>query len=354
MSKNILEPILSLDPVYQGLIGLDFLIFLWFGIWSWPFFLLIVLPVSLKIYAVHSCGKTKSQRRIDGKVAIVTGANTGLGYETTKEFVRRGGKVIMACRSVEKAKTAADQIKKEIPDADLTIMKLDTSSLKSVREFAKKFLSEQTRLDILVNNAGASMEMIKTEDNLEVNMAANHFGPFLLTNLLLDLMRKTGKSRIIMVSSVLHNFVRGLDLENLNSEKDSTKSKFLYPRTKLANILFTRELDRRLRAAKINEVTINALHPGSVKTDITRNMGEEWFARIISKIREMFTKTPWEGAQTQIHLAVADEVEELSGLYWVDCKESCPSTTAQNVQLAKDLWEKSAQFVGLKPDETIV
>jgi len=232
-------------------------------------------------------------------------------------------------------------------------MKLDLSSMKSVRDFSKKFLDEQTRLDILVNNAGAAMEeKVLTEDKLETNMAANHFGPFLLTNLLLGVLRKTEKSRIVMVSSDMHHLARQMDMDNLNAEK-SFQTDMVYARTKLANILFTRELDRRFRQAGIKDLTVNAIHPGLVKTSFSRYSEEIWNRAIVTKLLSLFAKTVWEGAQTQIHVAVAEAVEELSGLYWADCVEKGISVTAQNVKLAKDLWEKSAQAVGLKPEETI-
>jgi NAD(P)-dependent dehydrogenase (short-subunit alcohol dehydrogenase family) len=288
---------------------------------------------------------------------IVTGANAGLGFETTKDLARRGGKIIMASRNIQKAQQAEIEIKKEVPSADLVIMKLDLSSMKSVREFVQKFKSEQNRLDILVNNAGVMPTQKEiTSENLEANFAANHFGPFLLTNLLLDLMRKTGNSRILIVASAVHALARSFDLDNLNAEKYFGRSIFVYAQTKLANILFMRELDRRLRASGIkpSEICVNALTPGYVKTGLDSNsIPPLWPLRILIKIRHLFAKTPWEGAQTQIHLAVAEEVEELTGLFWENCQERWISTLAQDVKLAKDLWTKSAAAVGLKPEETI-
>jgi NAD(P)-dependent dehydrogenase (short-subunit alcohol dehydrogenase family) len=348
-----LDTFISIDPVYKVLLALGTFITLFFGVFSCQFFFLIGLPILFKIYVIWSCGKTTSTTRLNGKVVIVTGANVGLGYETAKDLARRGGKVIMACRNLDKANKAAAEIKKNDPNADVVVMKLDTSSLKSVREFAKKFQSEYTRLDVLVNNAGAAtMEKVLTEDKLEENFAANHFGPFLLTNLLLGLMKKTGNARIVMVSGEIYKLLRELDLDNLNSEKSFSPFK-VYCRTKLANVLMTRELDRRFRANHITQVTINVLHPGVVRTEFGRHVNQAWYMNYPQRVLSLFRKTPFEGAQTQIHLSVADEVEELSGLYWMDCQEAGISKLAQNVVLAKDLWKKSVEAVGLKPGEGI-
>jgi NAD(P)-dependent dehydrogenase (short-subunit alcohol dehydrogenase family) len=351
--ERYLNKLKELDPVYKVLIGLTAFITLVFGIFSCTFFLLIGIPILFKIYVVWSCGMTKSTKRMDGKVVIVTGANVGIGYETAKDLAKRGAKVIMACRNMDKGKQAVAEIKKENANADVSVMKLDLSSMKSVREFARKFQSEQTRLDVLVNNAGGeTMEKVLTEDKLEANFAANHFGPFLLTNILMGLMKKTGNARIVMVSSEMHMLPQSFDLDNLNSEK-SFQPDFVYGRTKLANVLMTRELDRRFRANRIREITINACHPGVVKTSFLRHANEIWARSIWNKIIYLFAKNCFEGAQTQIHLSVADEVEELSGLYWSDCVEKRISKLAQDPKLAKALWEKSVQAVGLKPEESI-
>jgi len=313
---------------------------------------LIALAALVKLYFKLITGVCKSKRRIDGQVAIITGANSGIGYEAAKDLAKRGAKVIVACRSLEKAQEACEQIKRETGAEQVIPMVLDVSSMKSVREFCKEFKARESRLDILVNNAGvAGLRKNITEDGLESQIATNHFGPFLLTNILLETMIKTKKARIITVSSVAHTWTKTLDLENLNVEK-YWEPKLLYARTKLCNILFTKELTRRLAAAGQDGIVANAVNPGGVKTAIFRH-SRGWFKYIIM-VSQLTFKTPWEGAQPTIDLAVNEKLEGISGKYWENCKMSNPSPLAQDEKLAKDLWEKSATCVKLAANENFL
>ncbi|CAL8073870.1 unnamed protein product [Orchesella dallaii] len=310
---------------------------------------LVSIVGAVKLYFKMTAGKCKSTRRIDGQVAVITGSNQGIGYETAKDLARRGAKVILACRNLESAQKAADRIKKETNNQEVIAKKLDVSSLASVRQFCADLMKEESRLDILVNNAGvAGMRRTITDESLELHFATNHFGPFLLTNILLGLMKKNGSGRIVTVSSVAHTWTKELDLENLNSEKQ-WEPKLLYARTKLANILFTRELARRLKAAGLSGITANAVNPGGVKTAIFRHARKTFKYMIM--VSQFFFKTPEEGAQPTIQLCVADSVEGLTGLYWTDCKQSRSSTLGDDMDVAKALWEKSVEVVKLSDSE---
>jgi len=185
-------------------------------------------------------------------------------------------------------------------------------------------------------------------------MAANHFAPFLLTNLLLDLMRKTGNARIVNVSSVMHKFVRTLDSENWNFEKDFPDPWRVYCVSKLANVYFTTELNRRLHAKGIHGITVNALHPGAVRTTFVERRERTPWEKLSAVILLFFYKSAVEGAQTSIYAAVSEDLENVSGQYFSDCAIASSSTLAQDAKNARDLWEKSVKAVALKPVETIL
>ncbi|KAJ4431260.1 hypothetical protein ANN_19857 [Periplaneta americana] len=287
-----------------------------------------------------------SIRRLDGKTVIVTGANTGIGKETARDLARRGAKVILACRDLKKAEEARDEIIASTGNINVKVQHLDLSSLSSVRQFAEHINKTELRLDVLINNAGAAgMNHKLTRDNLSIGMQVNHFGPFLLTCLLVGLLKKSAPSRIVMVSSILHKYAN-FDIDNLNSEKwfGSTQ---VYNCSKLANILVANELARRLKGTG---VTANSLHPGTVITDVWRRASRITKAFVFG-ILKFYVKDSVEGAQTTIHLAVSEEVEKVSGKYFVDCKEAKPSKLALDEGLAKKLWEKSEMMVGLKSEE---
>lgn len=197
--------------------------------------------------------------RIEGKIVIVTGANTGLGKATALELAKRGGKVYMACRSEERGNAALKEIKEASGSDQVFFLKLDLASLESIREFSKNFHSIESRLDILINNAGLLSPLERTKDGFELNMGVNHLGHFLLTNLLLDLLKSAAPSRIVVVASDLHR-IGAIDKENFNSEKSFAGSWKAYGNSKLANVLFTKHLAVMLEGTG---VVVNALCPGA-------------------------------------------------------------------------------------------
>jgi retinol dehydrogenase 12 len=308
------------------------------------------------------CGKyINKEARIDGKIVIVTGSNCGIGFATVVELAKRGGKIYLACRSEEKALAAIKEIKEQSGSETVFFMKLDLSSLASIREFSKNFHEKESKLDILVNNAGVLTSGSKTEDGFEINMGVNHLGHFLLTNLLLDLLKAAAPSRIVVVSSTLHK-IGIIDKENLNAEKSYPGTWPSYAHSKLANILFTKELAKRLEGTG---VTVNSLCPGAVDTDVTKNLNFVmryeinrsykkvhkmliFFHRnLMRPIMKLFYATPLKGAQTQIMLAIEPELEKMTGKYFVGCKETEPSDKAKDEDLARWLWDRSAELTGL-------
>ena len=214
-------------------------------------------------------GVCTSKVRMDGKVVLVTGANTGIGKETALDLAKRGARVIMACRDLKKGETALNDIVEKTGSKNVVLKQLDLASLKSVRTFAEDINQNEPHLHVLINNAGVMMipELTKTEDGFEMQMGVNHLGHFLLTNLVVDLLKKSTPSRIVVVSSVAHWLMtKEMKFDNINSEVSYDKGD-AYGQSKLANVLFVRELATRL---KETGVTANSLHPGAVSTELSQ------------------------------------------------------------------------------------
>ncbi|XP_028918258.1 retinol dehydrogenase 14 [Ornithorhynchus anatinus] len=295
-----------------------------------------------------------SEASMRGRTALVTGANSGIGLATAAQLLRQGARVILACRDPGRAREAAGTLRtqlcsraSDLPSdlSDRLVLKeLDLASLGSVRRFCHEVLQEEPRLDVLINNAGIfQCPYMKTEDGFEMQFGVNHLGHFLLTNLLLDLLKNSAPSRIIVVSSKLYKY-GDINFEDLNSEISYNKS-FAYSRSKLANILFTRELARRLEGT---EVTANVLHPGIVRTNLGRYIDIPILVKpLFNLVSWAFFKTPLEGAQTSIYLASSPEVEGVSGKYFGDCKEEELLPKAMDDAVARKLWDISEVMVGI-------
>lgn len=283
---------------------------------------------------------------LSGKTAIVTGANTGIGLHIAQDLARRRARVILACRSEERGRKAEREIRRCTGNGQVHFRLLDTSSMRSVRAFAQRVREEEQRLDILVNNAAASgLLPAVTAEGLELTIATNYLGPFLLTNLLLDLVKKSPAARIINLSSMNHR--RGeVNLRQMRGEDMGTaRNDQLYNNTKLMNVLFTHKLATQLQHAG---VTVNAVHPGVVVTEIMRNYG--LLLRIIfNLIGFSFFKSAEEGAVSPIYCSVSQEMEGVSGKYIdSDCSLCLPSPSAQDLRLATKLWDVSSSLTGLE------
>ncbi|BES93584.1 retinol dehydrogenase [Nesidiocoris tenuis] len=303
---------------------------------------------------LFSSGKCVSNARLDGKTTIVTGSNTGIGKATAEEFARRGAKVIMACRNVEKGEKAATDIRKALENVEnsgeVIVMHLDLSSLESVRKCAAEIINNESQIHILVNNAGIMMcPRELTVDGYEMQFATNHLGHFLLTLLLLPTILASAPARIVNVSSKLHLWARSMYFDDINLANKSYSPVLGYGRSKLANILFTKELAERLKGTG---VTAYSLHPGVVSTELSRHVdtafipGARWF---YDKMGWIFRKTPVQGAQTTLHCALDEKAGNESGLYYDDCVVTTPTSCARDSAMAKELWEKSLEMVQLPP-----
>jgi NAD(P)-dependent dehydrogenase (short-subunit alcohol dehydrogenase family) len=238
---------------------------------------------------------------LTGKIAIVTGANSGIGYEMARALARKKATVILACRNKDKGESAVRQIDREYPEAKAELMQLDLSDLALVRRFADEFTSHYNRLDILINNAGIMATPFgKTADGFELQFGTNHLGHFALTGLLLDLIIRTLQARVITVSSGGHRFGE-IDFDNLNGEKGYNRQR-AYAQSKLANLLFTYELQRRFEGAGVDAIAV-AAHPGWTAT----NLQVHW--RIIRMLNPFIAQKPEMGALPTLYAATAPDVQ---------------------------------------------
>ncbi|XP_059474181.1 retinol dehydrogenase 13-like [Neocloeon triangulifer] len=307
----------------------------------------IVGALIFKFWYKWTSGRCVSKRRLDGKVAIVTGSNTGIGKEAARDLARRGAKVILACRDLQRANAARDDIIKTTGNKKVEVILLDLGSLDSVRNFVKKFLGSEKRLDILVNNAAAvGLENKISKDGMQQELQVNHFGPFLLTLLLLDAMEKSAPSRVVVVSSLAH--LNGyVDLDDVNCEKKFPGGMALYRIAKLYNVIFSNELSRRLQGTGI---ICNSVHPGVVNTEVGRRLPAVLYF-IMKLLFGFLIKTPEEGAQTLIHLSVSEQVEGVTGKYFVDCQEGKMNKVALDKDLARKFWDKCVELVKVSQEE---
>lgn len=245
---------------------------------------------------------------LTGKVIIVTGANSGIGFEAAKEFARKRAEVILACRNMEKAQVALDSLQAELPNAKATIMQLDLASQSSVHQFADEFLARYDRLDILVNNAGIMMVPYgTTEDGFERQLGTNHLGHFALTGLLIERLLSTPGSRVVNVSSGAHR-MGTMDFANLNYDGGSDYSPTgAYGRSKLANLLFTYELQRRYEAVGADAIAV-AAHPGVSDTNLGTHLYDRWYFKLLAPFMERFLQGADMGALPTIRAAVDSDV----------------------------------------------
>jgi NAD(P)-dependent dehydrogenase (short-subunit alcohol dehydrogenase family) len=281
-----------------------------------------------------------------GQIVLITGANSGMGKATALELAKTGARIVMLCRSKQRGEAALEEVKAGSGSPDIDLMLCDLASLQEIRAFCKTFSERYQRLDVLVNNAGVILPGRQvTRDGWEMQFGVNHLGHFLLTNLLLDLMKKSAPSRIVNVSSGAHKIGKIFFTDvNLTDNYSVWRA---YAQSKLANILFTYELARRLDGTG---VTVNCLHPGAVATEmgISRETG---FGRLITSLLKPFFQTPRQGADTAIYLAESPEVQRVTAQYFFRKKPVSSSRTSYDRETALRLWELSCRLTGMKGSE---
>ena len=274
------------------------------------------------------------------KTFIITGANTGIGKITARELAKRGARVILACRSKDKTLPVIAEIKQETGNDKIEFVQLDLGDLASVRTCAAELVARDIPFDGLINNAGLAGQRGKTVDGFELTFGTNHLGHYLFTRLLLDRLKQAGTARIVNVSSKSHYSAKGIDWDALQKPTKTVTALKEYEVSKLANVLFTKELARRLTGTK---VTTYAVHPGVVATDVWRKVPAP-----VRWVMKKFMITPEQGALSSLRCATDPELATETGRYYTDNgQERKPNPLADDTALAATLWQKSAEWTGL-------
>lgn len=281
----------------------------------------------------------KNKQIMADKTVLVTGANSGIGFVTARKLADMGARVILACRSKEKAEHAITEILKTNPEAKLQFLQLDLADQNQIRKAVDNLMKVEKRLDVLINNAGLFGLRGVTEDGFELHFGTNHLGPYLLTRLLLPLLKQSTPSRIVNVSS--HGHYSALSL-NFDSFLGPTRSRWSFPEyatSKLCNVLFTKYLATHLEGTGVN---VYSLHPGIIASEIWRNFPQpiKWLVTLPMISNE-------QGAVTTLHCATHPDLASESGLYYDKCKPKTPSKLARDFALAEKLWNKSAEWTRL-------
>lgn len=282
-------------------------------------------------------------RDIKNKICLITGATSGIGKAAALKLAQLGASLILISRNANKGKIVCDQIKKETNNEKIRFYKLDLSLMKEVKEAARKIKSDYDRIDVLINNAGARfLDHFVTEEGIEQTLAVNHLGHFLLTNLLVDTLKKSPSvERIINIASGAHFSGDGV-IENITDPREYDGRK-QYANSKLANVLFTYKLADRLKNVNI---TVNAMDPGGVATNFARNNGlMNWLKHRIYYLAKGNLLTPEQGSETIVYLATSPDVEGITGKYFEDKKEIKSSSISYDLNVAQKLWEASEKII---------
>ena len=277
---------------------------------------------------------------MEGKICLITGANSGIGKATAIGLAELNATIVMLCRDKDRGKIAQKEIIEVTGNKKVDLLLCELSSQEDIRKFVSEFKNKYQNLHVLINNAGVMKKQGSlSPDGFEMNFAVNHLAPFLLTNLLLDILKESAPSRIINVSSAAHRMAK-LDFDDLQSENKKLRLMRIYGISKLALMLFSYELSRKLEGTR---VTVNTIHPGMVATNLGRDMSKS-----NQGFGKRFFKTPREGAETSIYLASSPEVEGITGKYYTKKRQKNSSKKSYNEEDAKKIWEISVEITGLK------
>jgi len=281
----------------------------------------------------------------EGKICMVTGANSGIGKATAMGLAKMGATVVMACRKKEESEAVRVEIQEKSGNDDIDLLIVDLSSQRSVRKLANNFKKKYQQLHVLVNNAGVYFtKRHVTVDGLEMTFAVNYLSRFLLTNLLLDTIKKSAPARVIEVAGAYHT-KGAINFDDLQMEQNYDGAR-ANNQSKLANVLFTYELARRLAGTG---VTANCLHPGAVATNLlAKDKDLPLRTKFMYKLFKPFFKSPEKGAATTLYLASSPEVRDITGKYFVDKKIRPSSSQSYDVELAKRLWNASLKLAKLE------
>ena len=283
---------------------------------------------------------------MNGKTCLITGATSGIGLVTAQALATQGARVVIAGRNEQRARETVAAIQRASGNQQVSYLLADLSLQAQVRHLAGEFLAAHDRLDVLVNNAGAMFwRRHETADGLEMTFAVNHLAPFLLTNLLLDRLKSSAPARIVTVASMAHLGAR-LNFDDLQQRTHRYRAFTVYSQSKLANILFTYELARRLEGSG---VTANTLHPGFVATRFATSRNPLLTGMML--LTRPFSISPERGAETSIYLATSPAVAGVSGRYYIKSAPAQSSAASYDAESARKLWEISAQLTGL--DHTV-
>jgi NAD(P)-dependent dehydrogenase (short-subunit alcohol dehydrogenase family) len=300
--------------------------------------------------AKHDNWTTENIKDLSGKIIIVTGGNSGLGFESVKAFAEKGATVILASRDLQNGEAAKQET--GMSQENIIVMQLDLQDFASIDQFAADFSSKYTRLDVLLNNAGImTTPYFLTKDGLEGQMGTNHFGHFRLTSLLLPILSKTPASRIVNVSSAAHKAGR-MDFENLQFEHGGYTPMKAYGRSKLSNLLFTYELQRKFNEQQLDVISV-AAHPGASRTNLDRYLSNKLWFKLLKPVFMLISQDQVQGALPQIRASVDEHVKGAeyygpsNGMKGLPIKVTS-NRSSHDANDAKELWDQSEQITQTK------